>query len=589
MPTVEAYGQAKVKTAALPGVRKSSSAETFESAGGTIAQGQEQLARAKAGVGEAVAGLGVQAIRAGGAVLSLADQLAQQERNKQNQIAVLAADRQLADAEYALVNGPNGALTVKGKDTMPLHDAVLQAYDTKADDIGKGLANDEQRVAFQRLRDGRRESIGNAVATHAMRELQQYDADETKGYVDAAHSAAIAYAGDNPRVALELQRGEAAIRGYGDRNQVAKALVDQQVAAFRSGVHVAVIDRMITNEQPAQARIYFEETRDQVQGEQLEHVEKQLAEGSLRKEAQQKADAILAAGGTLTEQRAKAKQIENADLRDAVTDRLDKEAAFRDKAKHDAEEATLRTAYDLVDKYQTVDRIPPAVWTSLSGAARSSLRSYAEHLAKGEPIETDAPTYYTLMQEAANDPKVFIKENLLTLRHKLDDGDWKGLVSLQLSMTNAANKPEVDRQLEGVRTKQEVLKSTLALYGIDADAKVNTPEGKAVAELGRMLDRRVDAVQAPDAKGNHHQASHEEIQQALDGLLSQSVKVPGSWWGLVPFMGVSLSDSSKRLTDLTIDDVPVDVRTTIARKLRGRGLPVTDVTILDTYLESQVK
>src|SRR5919109_3079066 len=259
MPTVEAYGPLKVKTAALPGVRKSNSAETFESAGGTIAQGQEQLARAKAGVGEAIAGLGVQTIRAGGAVLSLSDQIQQRERAKANQVALLASDRQLADAEYALVNGPQGALTVKGKDVLPLHDKVLEAFDAKADEIAKGLSSDEQRVAFQRLRDNRRESIGNTLAAHSMRELERYDADETKGYVDAAHSAAIAKI-DNPAldpharmagVSLELSRGEAAIRGYAQRNGVAPALVEQQVAELRPGVHVGVIDRMLTNDQAA--------------------------------------------------------------------------------------------------------------------------------------------------------------------------------------------------------------------------------------------------------------------------------------------------------------------------------------------------
>jgi len=35
--------------------------------------------------------------------------------------------------------------------------------------------------------------------------------------------------------------------------------------------------------------------------------------------------------------------------------------------------------------------------------------------------------------------------------------------------------------------------------------------------------------------------------------------------------------------------VPSAARTTIERKLRQRGLPVSDVTILDAYIESRVK
>src|SRR6185295_16552133 len=218
MPTVEAYGQRKVKTAALPGVRKTNSAETFESAGGPIAQGQEQLAKARGGVGEAIAGLGVQTIRAGGAVLSLNDQFRQDERTKAGQVAVMGGDRELANWEQQHVDGPGGALSVRGKAVLPLHDTVLEAFDRKADEIEQGLPTEEAKIAFRRAADGRRESIGKTLATHSLRELQQYDADETKAYVDSAHSAAVAHAGDAPRVAQELGRGELAIRTYAARN-----------------------------------------------------------------------------------------------------------------------------------------------------------------------------------------------------------------------------------------------------------------------------------------------------------------------------------------------------------------------------------
>lgn len=569
MPTVDAYGQQKVKTAAIAGVRKSNSAETFESAGGTIAQAQEQLARAKVGVGEAVAGLGVQAIRAGGAAISLSDQIRQRERAKANQVLLMASDRALADKEYELVNGPQGALTVKGKDVLPLHDKVLAVFDAAAGEISKGLPNDEVRAAFQARIDGRRESIGNTLATHSMRELDRYDADETKGYVDAAHSSAIAYAGDNARVGLELQRGEDAIRGYGDRNHTAQAQVDAQVAAFRSGVHVAVIDRMVTNQQSDKARIYFEEVHDQVQGEQLEHVEKTLAEGGLRKQSQQTFDAIVAGGGTRTEQRAKVKALENAELRDSVEARLEHKFDSDDKDERDDAEKVLKGAYDLVDQYHDVEQIPPMLWRDLPGAARSALRGYAENLVQGVATKTDPETFYGLYQKADQEPEKFVNVNLLTLRPRLSDSDFQELTRLQSSIRQGKTA-EAAKALSSYRTTGQVVNDALAVRGFNTGDGESNPDRARVARFRQVVDERLRSLGELTGK-----QPGIEAQGIVDDLLKQYTTAPPSWWFGSPTV--------KRKFEISVADIPTADLEQIKTTLRGKNRSITNESILELW------
>lgn len=67
-----------------------------------------------------------------------------------------------------------------------------------------------------------------------------------------------------------------------------------------------------------------------------------------------------------------------------------------------------------------------------------------------------------------------------------------------------------------------------------------------------------------------------------------TLAVPGSWWNIFPG-GKPFFDQSKRLLNLTIADIPAADRKQIEAALRARNRLVSDATVRDPYLETQMR
>ena len=178
-----------------------------------------------------------------------------------------------------------------------------------------------------------------------------------------------------------------------------------------------------------------EETKKdgQIAGDAADEVEKAITEGNLRKNAQTQADAIIGAGGTLSEQRDKAKQIDDPDLRDKVMQQIEHEADVNDKAKRDADETLVGNAFAAVGKAGSINAISPSDWIAL-GKHQPELVDYANKLAQGEPVKTDASTLLTLIDQAGTDPDAFAKVNLNAYINKLSTTDLKSVADAQFNI-----------------------------------------------------------------------------------------------------------------------------------------------------------
>lgn len=581
MPTVR-RPELTQSIGAMPNVRKTAAA-TFASEGGEaeLARGRAEAAKAGAEATrqQAKANFFGEVTRVGADLFA---KVREQERQAANQTALIAADNQLAEWQNKYLYDPqSGALNRKGKDAMPLPEETKDAFNEVADQVEAGLTNDDQRMAFARLRSQTWQGLDLQVRRHTFTEMNEYRNGELKNFISNTVNKAQHVADDPKMVQVELEKGVSAIRTMGPSLGMGQEAIDAQVRAVQSQVHENVIGQLLADGKDKAAQAYFDAASGQIDGEKLDAVKRALEEGTLRGESQRKADDIIRQGGSLTEQLEKAKDLDPK-VRDQVEQRLEHNAAIEAHAKQVREEDTLRGAYNLVDKSKSIDAIPPQVWTSLDGSQRSALRSYAHALAKGEPITTDDPTFYALMTQAGEDPTTFLKQNLLNYRAKLSDSDFQQLAGLQLSLRNGDRKA-AEKDLAGFRTKKEIVDDTLTQYGINPNAKPTSKEGVATANLRRLLDQRVDALQADGKK-----VTNEEIQGALDTILGTQVKEKGSFFNLfVP--GKPFLDRTRRAVDTTIDDIPADKRQRIEERLRSRGEQITDQKVLDWYIDALVQ
>lgn len=505
-----------------------------------------------------------------------------EERDKSNQAALAKASNALSDWKNKKLYDPNdGVLNRRGESALGAPEEVNDEFSAVADEVAGGLSNDDQRQAFERLRSQEHQSLDLQVRRHTFEQVNEYRAGEMKGVITNATDEAIRSSSDPKLVNVALSKAVGAVRTAGKMMGQGDELIKDNVRAVTSQIHTGVIGQLLADENDAGATAYFEATRDQIEADKLDGITKAIETGQIRGQSQKQSDEIIRAGGTLNQQLEKAKTLDPK-LRDEVTARLEHNAAIEERAKREADETALTQAYNLVDQAKSTDAIPPAQWASLDGSARASLIHYARLKAAGEPVRTDDPTYYALMQQAGEDPSVFTKQNLLNYRGKLDDGDFKQLTSLQLSIRNG-NRSASEKDLAGYRTKSELVDDSLTQYGIDPRAKPASAEGKAIANLRRLLDQRVEVVQSEGKK-----VTNVEVQQALDDILGTQVTTPGSWWNIFPG-GKPFFDQKRRAVDLSIDDVPTEKRQKIEERLRRRGMPVTDQSVLDWYIDVTVQ
>ncbi len=514
------------------------------------------------------AGFGATVAQAGGELFARQQHerraAVERERVKANQIAVTSSAARLAQAAGAL---EIEAQAKRGNDSFDLPKTVRESYEKQADEIAGSLSNDDQRQAFQLERLQRGVSLDMTVQRHVAKERQAYDDGETKAYTDGAQSSAIANALDPVRVAAEMDRGAVRLTQWADRRGMGKEATDAALAEYRSDTHVGVISNLIDNEHDKQAKAYFDEVKDQIDGKVVGKLEKAIDDSTLRGDAQQKSDEIWAtSGGDPDKALEAARKITDPKLRDETEKRIDGRIAESERAQRRATESVMIDTANLIDK-GGLKAVPPSTWMKLSVADRSELERYAERndASNGAGVKTDLAKYYALMTQASTDPEGFSKLNLLDNISSIGKVEFKQLVELQ-SAYRKGEREKASKGLEGFRTNSQVWADIKSAARIADD----DPRGP---QLRGMIDELVLAREGQTGKA----LEGPQIQAIADHLLSTVIVNEGSWW---------YKATTKPKYEL-LAEVPSRDRLMIEDALRKNKLPIDADSILRYY--NQVK
>jgi hypothetical protein len=291
MPRVErAKGLTQQKTA---GPRKRrQSAETFDSAGGAVAQGREQLARAQGAAGEALAGLGNQITQTAGAVLTDYQRAQRIEAERRAEIEYLEGERLAGELQLRL---ETEARQKRGRDALGIETSTLEAFDKDVDEqILPKLTSQRAKQAFERARINRRLSLAETVGRHAQTQLDEYERETVEASLATSVNAAVAHADSPHLVAEELDKQEAVLKQHGTRLGMSPEAVTAQIAKYRSATHVGVVRNLIALGRDRDARDYFEVVRDagQVDAGELAELQRAVTVSTTEGEAERQAEAI---------------------------------------------------------------------------------------------------------------------------------------------------------------------------------------------------------------------------------------------------------------------------------------------------------
>lgn len=554
MPRVPTYNS-QVKDASLPNVTLSANAPE-EAFGGPAARRITEAARGLANT-----------------VFKIADE----EKQKADQLAVLDADQKLSAFETFIQYDPqSGAMNKKGKDAFELPDTVKAEWEKKSTEIEKDLKNDSQRMAYKKMVVQRWGSLDQNIQRHVSNEIRQYDDQVTDSYLTNERDAATANYLDQGRINMSIDRQRSEVVKHAMRNGLPEEWMKGKIDEVTSKTHVSVINRMLVNDQDLTAKSYFDEHKPYIAGSDISAVEKVLEEGSLRGESQRQSDKIMATTDTMSEAIESSKKVEDPKLRDAIVDRIKDNYSLRKVADEERRTQLYQGAANIVEQTKDRDKVPPHVWAQLNLSERNAIDARARQLREGVPPVTNWPTYYelkTLASAPATRDK-FLRENLLVYRPDMADSEFKELINLQTNMRNGD-----DKELDGYRTKAEIVNSTLNSIGVDPTPKPGKKEADSVSLFRRQVDEQIVQMQQQTGK----KATNADVQGIVDNLVVKGTVQGTGFFGM--FQTKRRAFEAKEGENIVIDkeDIPRSERIKITEALGRRGIPVTDDAIIGLY------
>lgn len=137
------------------------------------------------------------------------------------------------------------------------------------------------------------------------------------------------------------------------------------------------------------------------------------------------------------------------------------EKSFRDQARRQASDE----AFSHVEQGGAIDELPLEMRTLLGRTEMSGLRSYADKLASGSPIETDFSVLSDVYTLAETNPERFAEMDLNGYRHQLNDTDLRSLIKMQADARGSlsddrgfatADDPEIYARLQTMLAEDDV-------------------------------------------------------------------------------------------------------------------------------------
>lgn len=502
---------------------------------------------------------------------SAAFNIAQEEKKKADDLATQDAYIKIAQAKNRLFWDPKtGAMSKRGKDAFGVVDEYSASFDKEADEIEKGLVNQDQKGMFQRMRAREKQELDGQLQRHLFGEIKTFDDETTRAGIATTRDEAVLNYQDPSKIEKSLMMQKSFLLSHAERQGFSAEATQLLVQSETSKTQSAIVSRMLANGEDLKAKEYFQANRDSFTGSDTAAIEKDLEEGSLRGDSQRTTDQIVAKHGGLTSALGETRKIEDPKLRDAVESRVKDFFQTRKAADNEFREQNFRQAANMLEQNKgDLDKVPPRMWNSMSMNERQAMEQRAQQLREGRPAATDWNQYYdlkTIASSSATRDK-FLTMNLMTVRPNMADTQFKELVDIQTSLRNQDGK--ADKELDGFRSDMQLVEDSIPT------------EFKKDNEKVALFKRRVEEEQVKLQERTGKKATNAEMQSIVDSLLIKGVTEKGFF-----------IDTKKRVFELAgneqfaIDakDVPKDERTKIEAALKRRGQNVSDDKILELYL-----
>lgn len=553
--------------------------------GARIQEGQTNVSRLNVNTPRREAFGGGQSLegvnRAAGRVGSFAEEIANKEQAKADQIAILDADQKLSELETKMLYDPEtGAMNSRGKDSFSLNETLLPDFEEQASNIEKSLNNDHQKVSFRNMMAQRAKHIDKQINRHVSAETKKYDESVTKSYVANEMNAAIQNFHDPERIALSLERQKGTLKSYADRNGIDDETINLMMSETESKTHSSIVSKLMNGGGIRQAQSYYANNKKNISGEDRIRVEKALKAGVLQADSQSLSDNIIAKNPeSMKDALAQAREISDPERRDETVRRV--KSRFADKRSSEIEDSrqSFEVAYNSIEQNGgDIDSIPKDVWANMEGKKREAIKRISQQMRNGTPVETDRTTYYNL-EILASTPETknkFLRTNLLEIKDKLDESDFEKFSKLQAEMRAGKG----GSKLRPILTRNQIVNSVLAENGFETriSGSANKDEVREANQFRWALEQRVKAWQDQNGK----EPTNEDIKKMTDQLMVNTIEGKG-FFGMFRGEKKLFQRGKDESFFVDTDSIPPGEIEEIKSVLRSRNKPVTEENINIMY------
>lgn len=225
----------------------------------------------------AVGQAGINAAKGTQAIADALGSIAAKAKKKGDTIALMEAQRKLDQWENDNIYNPDsGALSRKGKDAMGVPNEYDAQWEASMADIWDGLANDEQRIAFEQMADSRRKTVQRTLYQHERVQMDQYAEQSSKAAVDSSVNRAALYYAYPEIVDSAIQQGKTAARMFSEMNGVPEEAIKNMELEIESKSRYGVLQRL-ADDDPSTALKYFDKFQNRMTVDDLMRSQKLMA------------------------------------------------------------------------------------------------------------------------------------------------------------------------------------------------------------------------------------------------------------------------------------------------------------------------
>ena len=469
MPDLPYSGQVRVSPSALPDVRA-----PLDAFGGGEASRQVDMS----------------------GVTDVVQKVYQEEKNKADQVALVAAGSQLSAAETdTLYNPQTGALNTRGSQAFGMPDQVSKSWSDTVSQIRGTLSNDQQLAAFDRMAASHTQNIHEQVTRHVAAQRQAFALDSTQSLVANEQNAALSAALTDPsRADIAVNTQTAAIAQLGRQNGWSPEMIQQHTAAAVSKTRYDVLQAMVDSSEEIpgmdlKASQYVQDHKSELVGNDLIAAER-LAKGvTVLGESRRQSQVILSTAANEADALKMVDDIPDARVADATDQRLRKHFADQSNELRSQHLQAYQNAGDILAQTKDTNKIPRSTWLALSDPERKELEEHERFMNSPPKDPGDPEKFMTLMNEAYFSPDTFAQKQIVS-EPGLNESQRTNLMGLQRTVGDRA-------QMQDETTiKQALSRSTADVQFFQRKADEFGPRGeKPDAQLYQHYQYQVESAQ----------------------------------------------------------------------------------------------